>query len=272
MHGTIFPSDSQRRRILIFGNSKVLAGFVPTEFDTLESENGVKTFSFNSGYPAISTFIPELKRMVGVGQIPDVLLLTVPWRAAPPRSTLLHFAPDDHAIAETLFPFRHLPRDAFSFLLTAGRHGGVLRFYEESERNVDRMLKDQGYYFISEQSQFKGDRLPDNFHLASDNPAWIQGRSADVNSPELSELKAILTQHRIDCYFVPTYFRIGEFASAPRNEGFAKQVESNSSCKVLGPDYLLFPNSYFSDQTHLNRIGASEYTKKLYELLAAKLR
>jgi hypothetical protein len=36
---------------------------------------------------------------------------------------------------------------------------------------------------------------------------------------------------------------------------------------VLGPDYFLYPNRLFADQTHLNEAGARIYTEALFQLL-----
>jgi hypothetical protein len=40
---------------------------------------------------------------------------------------------------------------------------------------------------------------------------------------------------------------------------------------VLGPDYFLYPNALFSDQTHLNTAGARVYTEALYRLVQNQL-
>ncbi len=37
------------------------------------------------------------------------------------------------------------------------------------------------------------------------------------------------------------------------------------------PDYYLYPNKLFSDQTHLNGTGARVYTEALYHLVESKL-
>ena len=48
---------------------------------------------------------------------------------------------------------------------------------------------------------------------------------------------------------------------------FAAQVEQATPCKLLGPDYYLYPNRLFADQTHLNQAGARVYTEALFQLL-----
>ena len=46
----------------------------------------------------------------------------------------------------------------------------------------------------------------------------------------------------------------------------------NDKLKLLGPDYYLYPNKLFSDQTHLNRAGAQVYTEALFHLVESKIR
>jgi hypothetical protein len=115
--GPIFPDNRQVLRVLIFGNSKILAGFVPSFFDQMAAAGNLKVSSFNSGFPGSDLVLPPLKAMCERGQAPDVLLLTLPWRPDPPRRSIFRLIPDDHAIIQQLFPFRNLARDLTSFLM-----------------------------------------------------------------------------------------------------------------------------------------------------------
>jgi hypothetical protein len=66
--------------------------------------------------------------------------------------------------------------------------------------------------------------------------------------------------------------RVGEVAAPPSyNQQFAAFLEQASSCQLLGPDYYLYPNRLFSDQTHVNDAGARTYTEALYRLLESRL-
>ena len=79
-------------------------------------------------------------------------------------------------------------------------------------------------------------------------------------------------QYHIHCYYVPYYLRIGEAAAPPTyNQQFAAFVNKASTCQLLGPDYYLYPNKLFSDQTHLNRAGAEVYTEALFRLVENQL-
>ena len=87
-----------------------------------------------------------------------------------PRRGIFHFIPDDHAVIDGLFPFRNFLRDLTAFLLAAPSHGGVMSYYRESEQNERDVIAERGYHLITEQSHFAGGRLPDDFHLDSDQP------------------------------------------------------------------------------------------------------
>lgn len=271
--GPIFPHDPRVIRVLIFGNSKVLAGFVPSIFDQTAAAANLKVSSFNSGFPGSDLVLPPLKAMCARGQAPNLLLLTLPWRGDPPRRSIFHLIPDDHAVIQELFPFRNIARDLTDFLWRAPSHGGMGSYYRQAKMDETEAIAQRGYYLISEQSNFPGGRIPDDFHLASDQPNNVPVRSAPRRSSEVTELNALIRQYHIHCYYVPFYLRIGEAATPPTyDEKFATVVEQVSSCNLLGPEYYLYPNKFFSDQTHLNTAGAQVYTKALFHLVEARLR
>jgi hypothetical protein len=266
--GQVFPADPAVTRVLIFGNSKILAGFVPAWFDQMSSADHLHVSSFNSGFPGSDLFLPPLQAMCARGQAPNVLLMTLPWSRDPRPRGIFHFIPDDHAVIDGLFPFRNFLRDLTAFLLAAPNHGGVMSYYRESEANERAVIAERGYHLITEQSHFAGGRLPDDFHLASDQPMQRLPRNAPSQSTQIGQLNQLIWQYHIDCYFVPFYLRDGEAAPAEaRDAAFAAQVEQATPCKLLGPDYYLYPNRLFADQTHLNQAGARVYTEALFQLL-----
>ena len=63
--GQVFPANTQKTRLLIFGNSKILAGFLPSRFDEL---SGVS--SFNSGFPGAICFFHPSRLCVRAGRLP----------------------------------------------------------------------------------------------------------------------------------------------------------------------------------------------------------
>jgi hypothetical protein len=268
--GGIFPQGSHKRKILIFGNSTVLAGFIPAVFDRLAAADGLDTVTFNSGYPARSEFVSQLRTMTERGVVPDVVLLTIPWNF--PKRDLFHLVTDDHDMAERLFPFRSLPSDLVYFLRASRTRGGPVQFYRQSAEVVEKLLADRGYYFISEQSASADNRLPDDARRPDDDTSRVSLREADPESPVLAELNGILRKHKIDCFYIPSYARNTRLAPAPSvDNAFAQVLERHTQCKLVGPDYLLYRNALFSDFVHLNPDGALTYTTALYNLLQREL-
>jgi hypothetical protein len=270
--GQIFPPDRHILRVMMFGDSKMLAGFLPSLFDQLATTQNQNVSAFNSGFPGTDVFLPELEQMCRRGEAPNILILTLPWKADPPKWSIFHLVSDDHEVVTAMFPFRNWLRDFTDFLMTARSHGGLISLYKESQQNERQVIADRGYYLITEQSRFPTGRLPDDFHLASDQPGIVKARTAPRQSAGIGELNRLIRQYHMRCYFVPYYLRIGESASPPaRDQQFASAVESATPCKLLGPDYFLYPNRLFSDQTHLNTAGARVYTKDLFRLLENQL-
>jgi hypothetical protein len=271
LRGEAFRGASgNQTKVLIFGTSKILSGFIPDEFDQAGARTGLSIFSFNSGYPARDSFVPELESMTKHGTIPDVLLLTEAWGGEPAASVFQPIG-NEHALAETIFPFRHLLRDAANFIGNARQHGGAMSYYRMAQKSVEQMMTDRGYYFIAEQSHYPHDRLPDNFSLPTDSPSHIAARKADPQAPEASELENLIAKYRLTCFYVPAYARSGAVASASSdNVSFRTTVEA-VGCKTLGPDYFTYPNSFFSDELHLNREGAKVFTADLFQTVREAL-
>jgi hypothetical protein len=265
--GAVFPIKTSGTKVIVFGNSSILAGLVSKHFDELARADGLETYTYNSGFPGHVEFVPQLKAMVDTGNAPDVVLLTKAWQ--PKRSGGIFKLPfADQELANTIFPFRNLIRDAASFAFTSRERGGLLRFYRKASQNIAQMQSDQGYYFISEQSHYASERLPDDFHMADDKPNVPQFRQADPSSPELAELNSILRAHSIKCFYVPYPARGSALGEAPPTDpAFQQLVESHTPCKVVGPYYYRYPNRDLSDQTHLNHIGSKIYTEDLYRLV-----
>ena len=185
----------------------------------------------------------------------------------------LHFLQDDHAVVDALFPFRNFIRDATAFLLSASSHGGPASYYRESQENERAVIAERGYHLITEQSHFPDGRLPDDFHLDSDQPTVRLPRVAPSQSSQIGELNQLLRQYHMDCYYLPFYLRQGEAVPpAAYDAPFAAQVNRATSCKLLGPDYFIYPDRLFADQTHLNQSGARLYTDALFQLLVPFLK
>ena len=90
----------------------------------------------------------------------------------------------------------------------------MLSYYRESEDNEREVITERGYHLITEQSRFSGGRLPEDFHLGSDQPVQMVARIAPAQSTQIGQFNQLLRQYHIDCYYVPFYLREGEAAPA----------------------------------------------------------
>ena len=269
--GEVFPLNVHAQRLVIFGDSRVLTGFIPDEFDRLSASDSSAVYSFNSGFPGHNDFVHQLKVMAERGQAPDILLLTLPWNDAKKGINPFNIVGDDHEFATKIFPFRFLIRDVIRFLLASRERGGPVQFYAASHRTANEMLENRGYYFIAEHSRFANDRLPEDFLLDADRPGVIESSRArpPLESTELAQLRDTITRYHIACYYVPYYERRKAYAQPPaKDEEFARAIEGRVPCKVLGPRYFSYPPGMFSDVFHLNRDGAKIYTQAIYQLVA----
>ncbi len=263
----IFRPDA-RVRLAVFGNSKTLTGFRPRQFDAL---SGGTVSSYNFGLPAQLGFAGNLAQLCERGECPTHVALMFPWPdAKPAHPDFLHPGIEDRAWIETLFPFRHLPRDALVFAVRAGQKGGLAAFYDQARQESGRMLEERGYYFIEGQSHYPGHRLPEGFGLHADTPSRAYARIASTEAAEYRALGGLIARFGIKVRFVPAYFREGEFAPPPEPT-LSSPLGGADAIPALGPDYWLMPNRLFSDALHLNPEGASVYTDRLWSLLAPDL-
>jgi hypothetical protein len=260
---------SKQHRIVVFGNSKVLSGFIPDLFD--RSVPGCS--SYNLGLPATDHFIPELEKLLVRGERPTQVLITIPW--ADPvvhRNTFFHFPDDDAAILARAFPFRTWVHDSFILLYRSPQFGGVREAYIQAQQSIERMNGDRGYYFIAGESHFPNNELPGDFRLDSDQPQMVGSRKLDTTLASFRRLNELADAYHFEVLVVPTYRRPGELAPAPDlNSSAVAALRPFSRFKVLGPDYYIFGRQYFSDLLHLNPSGARQYTTMLARLVAGEL-
>ena len=113
-------------------------------------------------------------------------------------------------------------------------------------------------------------RLPDDFRLDSDDPSLVYRRTPSVEGSGIERVRAAARRADLEVYFVPLMRRVGQVGDAVRDEGLA-QALAERDIQVLGPDYWLLPNRFFSDPMHLNREGARCYSEPLWELVGPVL-
>ena len=263
----IFPPNA-KRRLVIFGDSHALSGFIPAFFDEL---SGGTIYSYNLAIPDNQMFMPIMENLISKKQIPTDIFITRPWKELPKKNPLV-FIDNDNEIIKKLVPFRYLIRNLTIFWHRSGHRGGIRKLYDESKQSAKEVLENRGYYFVASQSFYKNDELPDDFLYKSDEPDKLYHRPVPPKNELYNQLTQMLEAHSIKAYFVPIYFRTNSFKPNPEpNVELTKAFENNSNIQVIGPDYFSFPNRMFSDPAHLNRNGAKVYTTKLWELYSKHL-
>jgi hypothetical protein len=261
--------ESKRRRILAFGSSKILSGFIPSLFDRLLPDSS----SYNLGLPATDHFMPELETLLARGERPSHILITIPW-ADPPvhRNSLFHFPDDDAAVLARIFPFRTWVHDSFILLYRSPQFGGIRETYAQAERSIQSMNADQGYYFIAGESRYPNNELPSDFRLDSDQPQSADYRKVDTTLASFRRLNELAQKYTFQVLLVPAYRRPGEVAPVSGvNSAEIDALSHFDHFKVLGPDYYVLDRKYFSDILHLNPTGAQLYTSNLAHLVAEEL-
>ena len=250
-----------KARVVIFGNSKVLSGFKTPLFEELSQG---KVEAFNLGLPNAKHFVQELEHVVQHQPAPTHVLLTILWSDQPPK-TLWEELQDDDLTVSRLFPFRRLIRDMTLFAMRSRKHGGLRAYYQKVMFLLQDVIDQKGYHFIESQSHYPNHQLPPSFRLdtdSSEKPIYRQGKPAGVL---FEKMQSIAKTHNIKILLMPLYFRQGERGETTYNTQLATQLESHG-IEVVGPDYWLFENKYFSDPVHLNQQGAELYTQKLWKL------
>lgn len=257
--------------VMAFGDSHMLAGFIPSVFDQQLAAAGIAgVTSYNFGLPGDPRFVDDLEAMAARGTAPKLVLLILPWPATAGQSpSLFRFMDNDAEIVSTLFPFRQLIRD-FTIMATES-HGSPSVFrqhYLENARTVHQVEIDREYYFIGRQSHFANDELPSDLKVSTDRPDSVAARDLP-RGPVFQRVVSLLNAHNIRCVFIPMPVREGQWAPPPPINSQAVQTLANQpALGIAGPDYLFYPNRLFSDVTHLNRQGADIYTRAMAALVA----
>lgn len=259
-----YPENAQYR-IFVMGNSRILSGFIPSEFDTLDPNT---VYSINAGLPGSAEFIPELEGMVARGQIPTHVFLTVPWSEESLDNELLKTVDDQ--LMNKLFPFRTLIHDIGLFLQRSSIHGGIQKYYDLTRSEAETMIEKRGYLFIVTQSRYPNDILPDDYSEPLDTPNEpAPPRVAETEGEVFKKLLHLSETYGIKFVFVPSYTRDSHRAEAPeRNMELEASLAAYPNFHVMGSDYVLYPHLYFADSVHLNPNGGIVYTRMLRDMFA----
>lgn len=259
-------------RIVFCGNSKMLSGFRPESFSLdLPTSNEGNVDAVNIGFPADSELLSKLRRLLSSGNQPTHVVMSQGWLDEKEKPGGLSWITNDRKVVDALVPWRRLPRDLTVFGIRAAKRRNPIELYRKQSAEIDLMLESRGYYFIESQSRHEGNRLPDSFEIPTDDPKAQWVRLINPESWEFRELERLRKEHQFEIWIAPTYYRVGQYAPAIENK-HAKRLSEFPGWRVLGPDYWLYPPSFFSDPVHLNPYGAEQYTEDLSLLISEAMR
>jgi len=259
-------------RVAIFGDSRILSGFIPATFDSALHRAGYASVkSYNFGLPGESAFLADMDGMIADGNAPNLVLLTDAWPASEESMTGgLLFPKNDAKLMAEIFPFRTLATDVVALLVSARLSPPrMLERYRQSEREIRLMEFDRGYHNIGMQiRQFANQQLPDALEVPTDTPDSVAVRLVPAG-PIYERLARRLASRGIVCVFVPIYYRESNFAAPPAtNQSTKALLDAFPNMGVVGPDYLRFPNAQFADLVHANPAGAHRYTATVAVLVS----
>ncbi|MEO8165265.1 MAG: hypothetical protein ABI619_07690 [Betaproteobacteria bacterium] len=268
----VLPSDPVYPvRVIMFGNSRTLAGFRPAVFD---DAIGLQCRSYNAGLPDSQHFVAILDELLASGNRPTHVLVQVPWAGADADLRPREWLQQDERHISTLFPFRKFPRNLVLFTFLSRRHGGPLAAYQYCRNETLQMLDQRGYYFIAGQSHFPDNRLPPDYSLPTDAPDELHpSRAVSTTSRSFVRLAELAKKYDFQVYVVPDHMRMAAFAEPPPEDSAAvESLSGHERFYAIGPAYWRYPNRFFADAVHLNEEGADKYTRQLAELLRPELR
>ena len=251
--GELYPTRASIR-VAVFGNSRILSGFVPERFDR---QVGRGVASFNLALAGNSFFLDELERLANSGSPPTHVLLQSVW-ASQNGDSFLDAIKQDRAIINWAFPFRTFPRDLMLFVVLSRSRNGLMAYYRKSAETVQAVAKDRGYFFIESQSHFPGHRLPDDYTLPTDTPLIVSPRPVTTSGRAFERIEQLSRKYHFQVFLIPDNFRRDAFAEPPAmNEVVDRGLAPFKRFHRIGPDYFLFENRYYSDPVHLNPEGGT---------------
>jgi hypothetical protein len=262
-------SHNDRNRVAVFGNSKILTGFIPEEFDVAASGS---TISLNLGLPDVNNFILQyLQTLLEGGQIPTHVILTLPWPKETTDSSFFNPLGADLIFFDSIFPFRQFPHDLSYFLRRAPKYGGLVPFYKRGRNEVSKMLRQRGYYLISSDSKFPDQGLPSNFTIAGDRADKTMTRNGyNFSGSTYTTLLRLASQYDFKLIVFPIYVRGKQFAPRWITDETQTVAHTNKDGVVIvEPPFISIENRYFSDPEHLNPEGASLYTNYVLRVFNA---
>jgi hypothetical protein len=271
--------------VLFLGTSRILAGIVPALFDGLSGE---ETYSYNLALPAlpISSSYFLLKDWLEKNPAPEYVVMELYINRCRECTLFNYYAnqglvrwgelfsifrhsPSKTIIVDFFFPFRMYKFFSVRYIYNSMFHPSRLWQVRAKNRIIlERMRKERGYYFIEEQAVSPDNRLPVDFEEA-ERPNFPGKKSefAPFIDPYVERFFDLTAKEGIKVLLIQPAYRKNQLL---QNEKIPRQwLEilrryNHVYASRQGWKLTLYDNQYFSDKTHLNRIGSQEFTRKIY--------
>ncbi|GAB4424101.1 MAG: hypothetical protein OHK0039_41070 [Bacteroidia bacterium] len=261
-NGTFEPD--QRRTVIFFvGNSRILSGFVPEVFDSL---NQGRTQSFNLALGGTEV-MDGLVMLSQASVQPDVIVLQYPWSEAYVPGEVSGEVLD----MDDIVPFKDLFKDMLLFAGRARSQGYSLSDYYRISREINtNMLATRGYYFIEGQALYDDFRLPPDFTMAGDDTTLVERVEPPLSGANYAWIQAYCARHDIELVLGSEFRRYNERKPAtPADYVNRAELAQQPRLHVTpGPPYYVMDNQYFSDAVHLNPTGARLWTARMHQDIA----
>ncbi len=282
----LIAHEPRAANVLFMGNSRILAGIVPRQFDALAK--GV-TRSWNLALPAlpISCHYFQLRDYLRRNPAPEFIVLKLAVmrdKGNDPQGLFNYYACEGMTIPDELVsylwhcrdktvvvnyvhPIRRYYRCVRRSVKDLWAHGweAVAASRKRNSEILAGVLEDRGYYFIREQAAAGNERLPDDFV-----PEAVGGRR-DVNlkaDPYVKMFFDLTAEKDIKVLLI-------EFPTVGRED--QGKEETPAHYRQLMKDYhnvftatsgwvvKKYAPRYFADPTHVNREGARRFTKEVFD-------
>jgi hypothetical protein len=270
--------------LLFLGTSRILAGINPVLFDRLA---GGKTFSYNLALPAlpISSSYFVLSEYIERNPPPRYVAIQLYINRCRNCTLYNYYAAqglrrlqeifslfmnmkNKSIIFNYFFPFRMYKYFTVSYLHNILHRPEAIRKTQRQNRSIlERMKKENGYYFIKEQAVAEDNRLPEDFKEKNTRPAQKASEFDPYDDPFVKKFFDLALEKGIKVLLIQPAYRPNQylqFEHLPLHYDIILQHYPNVNVAPDAWKLKFYPNSSFSDQTHLNPEGANRYTTEIF--------
>ena len=270
--------------VLFMGSSRILAGIVPTYFDQL---SGGKTFSFNLALPAlsISSSYFVLKDYLVKNPPPEYVVMELYINTCKNCTVLNYYAnqgpggvgemtslflnlEDKSIIINYFFPFKMYKFFIFKYFFDRiFRPTNIMQIMGKNRSILDRMKKERGYYFIEEQAVTEDRLLLEEFDKKKRSVIKIGAVYDPFIDPYTKKFFDLTFKKNIKVLLIQPVFREKQFLQYEEMPlQFTSILKRYSHVYMANEGWKLkfYERRFFGDITHLDKDGASMYTKEIF--------